>query len=939
MNDRRDPAIPNRGADRWLLFFLRGIGAITLLAFAAAVMPRNWIVEISEELGFAPFPESPLTFYLARNLSLLYGFVGATLWVIASDLQRYRPLVRYVWMGTLLFGLLQLVVDVISGMPSWWFLGESLSTFGGGLLFAWLDRRGRTCFLMEYSEMNRWVARLVSIRWFAALIGIALLALAAGPSRRMTLDRNITAMFAADDPALVDYRALQRDFGGNAVVLLVYRDDGLLTPAGLERNEAVSRRVSAVDGVRGVLSPARLNQVLATIRPGSGALTGDAEGGAVDQPALLRDDPIASRFERLFAGYTHSRSGRSGAVVAMLDPDHDRSTIDALRQVANDLPPSVGSADLVGEPVLLHDGFDLIERDGATLATWTIVLLGAVLLVTLRHVRFVVLAVAVIAWADTMTRATMVWMDVGLSLVSTILVAVVAVIAVAAVLHLGVRWMVARRRDYNRRAATTIAIALLAAPVFWTCATDAAGFAALGVSEIVPVRQFGWMIATAALFILAALVLFAPLLLVVDSRIGGREVDRAQAMRGRVERTLHRGCLRLAHGSVRWRQMVLPIAIGLAVISAWQTSGMVTETSFLNNFRPESSMVTAYARVEREFGGAGVWDVVLDAPRDLSAEYLDHVRALEEDLRAIDAGGARLTKVLSLADAEAIAADIPLLALVSPGVRLSGMRAAMPVFSDALLTPVAEGESARRMRIMLRSAEQLPAEQKGALISEVRSVVAASTESPEFAALVAERGVNADTNTDAGQGRAGVSSGMPRARVTGYYVMMAGLVSQLLTDQWRCFLVAIAAVWALLVLATRSFRLATAALAPNLLPVFVVLAVSGWLGGKLNMGAAMIAAVSIGLTIDGSVHFLAAYGRHRRRGHQREVAAVHAAGRIGLPIVLATLALVAGFGVIASSEFIPTATFGQLVAASLAVGTVVNLSVLPAAVAWIDRCD
>ena len=112
-------------SEKRLLLFLRGVGYVTLLAFAAAVMPEKWMVEASEFLGFEPFPDSPLTFYLARNLSLLYGFVGAALLIVASDLDRYRPLVRYAAMGTLLFGLLQLVVDGQSSMPIWWTLGES----------------------------------------------------------------------------------------------------------------------------------------------------------------------------------------------------------------------------------------------------------------------------------------------------------------------------------------------------------------------------------------------------------------------------------------------------------------------------------------------------------------------------------------------------------------------------------------------------------------------------------------------------------------------------------------------------------------------------------------------------------------------------------------------------------------------------------------------
>ncbi len=131
---------PNSHRERWLLIFLRVIGATSLLAFLASVMPTAWIISISEELGFDPFPDSPLTFYLARNLSLLYGFVGAALLIIASDLARYRPLVRYAAIGTLLFSALQLVVDSMSGLPWWWTWGESGSTLVGGLLLYWIQR-------------------------------------------------------------------------------------------------------------------------------------------------------------------------------------------------------------------------------------------------------------------------------------------------------------------------------------------------------------------------------------------------------------------------------------------------------------------------------------------------------------------------------------------------------------------------------------------------------------------------------------------------------------------------------------------------------------------------------------------------------------------------------------------------------------------------------
>ena len=735
--------------------------------------------------------------------------------------------------------------------------------------------------------------RWVGLRYVLAIAGGLIAAIAYPVSVRVDFDRSITAMFAADDPALVAYRELEQTFGGNAVVLLVYEDSAFASDEGLARNETLSATVESVPGVAGVFSPSVLNDAVERIRPAS-LFSNSA--------ALLKsNDPIARGFLEIFAGYTHSADGSRAAVVAMLERDYPPETIDALQAIASELPQTLGSSigdvSLVGEPVLVHDGFALIERDGAKLAWLTIALLSAVVLFALRDLRIVLLAGVVIAWSITVTKALMWSAGAQLSLVSTILTAIVTVITVTAVLHLGVRYRKRLRRGGARRDCVIVAIGGLAAPIFWTCATDAAGFAALAVSRILPVQQFGVMIAIASAAVFVALGLFTPLCLMIPSfgkpsnRIGGG--------------ALRRSAIRLAAASIRrWPICVVATAAAIVLIAIGIQRSEV-ETSFLSNFRDDSTIAIDYDSVETSFGGAGVWDVVLDTPPVLTEEFMDQVRGLEADLRKIDVDGAKLTKVISLADADSVVLNVRLLRLVSPTRRLSGMQATMPVFFDALLAS-GDGDTPSKFRIMLRSEEQLDADRKTSLIAQVQSVV---------------------TNTEVGRS----------ARVTGYYVMMAKLVGQIVGDQWRCFAASGVLVWLLLIAASRSILLATVATIPNLLPVFLVLALVGLIGGKINMGAAMIAAVSIGLSIDGSVHFLAAYKRLRSRGHDAATSATHAAGNIGTPVMLATVALVVGFGAMTTSEFVPTATFGTLVAATLVLGTIVNLTLLPAIVAKTDR--
>ncbi|WP_146454538.1 hypothetical protein [Rubripirellula tenax] len=126
-----------------LIWMLRLVGIAALFAFGAAIMPEKWMVETAEFLGFEPFPDSPLTFYLARNLSLLYGFVGVLLMVVANDVDRYLPLIRILAYCTIAFGISQAVVDTMSGLPRWWIVGESLSTTMGGLVMGWFAGRNR----------------------------------------------------------------------------------------------------------------------------------------------------------------------------------------------------------------------------------------------------------------------------------------------------------------------------------------------------------------------------------------------------------------------------------------------------------------------------------------------------------------------------------------------------------------------------------------------------------------------------------------------------------------------------------------------------------------------------------------------------------------------------------------------------------------------------
>jgi hypothetical protein len=91
-------------------------------------------------LGLGEMPTDPVVEYLARDLSAFYALVGALLLVMTSDLERYRPLVRFVALAFIVLSILFTGVDLAAGMPWWWTASEGPGGIAFGALMFFLAR-------------------------------------------------------------------------------------------------------------------------------------------------------------------------------------------------------------------------------------------------------------------------------------------------------------------------------------------------------------------------------------------------------------------------------------------------------------------------------------------------------------------------------------------------------------------------------------------------------------------------------------------------------------------------------------------------------------------------------------------------------------------------------------------------------------------------------
>jgi hypothetical protein len=129
-------------ADRQFLltWLLRLVGLSEILAFLAVIMPRSWMEMSHVWLGLGEMPEGAVLMFLIRQASYTYGMHGISLWVIASDVKRFRPLLILNGISFLLAGPVFFFIDYAAGTPMWWTLsdGPACGLFGAAML--WLSR-------------------------------------------------------------------------------------------------------------------------------------------------------------------------------------------------------------------------------------------------------------------------------------------------------------------------------------------------------------------------------------------------------------------------------------------------------------------------------------------------------------------------------------------------------------------------------------------------------------------------------------------------------------------------------------------------------------------------------------------------------------------------------------------------------------------------------
>lgn len=821
--------------------------------------------------------------------------------------------------------------------------------------------------------------RIVLGRPGATLAAVVLVTLGVGWfAQDFTLDATAESLTLEHDEALNYYRAVRARYGSDDYLVVAWVPNAqLFSDEALTTLERLHDDLEAVEGVASVTSILNVPLVqspavdLQRLEAGIRYLGEPGTDRALAKQELL-DSP-------LYTNLLVSRDGETTALRVDLERDREylevRRARDALRerQLERALSPSEkeelgalnerfealsrlhakeqradiarirsvvrqyddsGTLYLGGVPMIVADSISFIQRDLVVFGSAVLLFLVVILAVVFKKRRWVILPLSTCFATCVFMVGMLGLLEWPVTVVSSNFLALLLILCLALTLHIIVRYREIHEKhpDAPQRELVRMAISRIVVPCAYTAMTTMVAFGSLIVSDIQPVIDFGWMMAIGIVvaFCLSFTLFPAALMLMPPGQAPSRN-DRTNAVAGFLASLIERrtGATLAVFGLV--------IAAGL-----YGTTRLTVENRFIDYYKQSTEIYQGMVVIDRELGGTTPLDVIIDAPaavrdgggNDASAAAGGEGEAGSDaaagefvDIYADDTAGAGFTaesywyngtqldrvirmhdyidglpesgKVISLATFARVLADL------EPGVlddnlMLSIIYNRLPSnVADTLIRPYLS-EDGDQLRFSVRAFESDPSLHRDEFIGAIRT------------GLV-ER----------------FSLAPGQVHLSGMLVLYNNMLHSLFSSQVQSLGAVFVAIMLMFAVLFRSFKISAIAIVPNLVAASIVLGIMGWTNIPLDLMTITIAAITIGIGVDDTIHYVHRF-RHEFAEDRNYWAAVGRCHRsIGRAIYYTSVTIMLGFSVLVLSQFVPTIYFGLLTALAMLVALLANMTLLP----------
>lgn len=649
----------------------------------------------------------------------------------------------------------------------------------------------------------------------------------------------------------------------------------------------------------------------------------EANGEAVDSLVL-------ATAESEFKAYATEFSENQQRLVAMV-----RDVIDQHRGQANEIF-------LGGVPMIANDMVKFVKSDLQTFGIGILIFVVVLLTVIFRAIRWVLLPLFACVLTNIVMLGMLGWLDWRMTVISSNFVALLLIIVLAIAVHLIVRFreLESLYPDSERREVILATVNSMLRPCIYTGLTTVVAFMSLVISGIRPVIDFGWMMTIGVVVALLLTFLVVPIGMMFGSSSSPDKSDSNNAV----------FTLRFARITEHHGGLVLAVAAAVLLFTVTGLKQLKVENRFIDYFDEQTEIYRGMELVDSELGGTIPLEIILfpkssidttkketlfedefddfdsDFAEDAPSLTIDDDDEFEDDFFEEESGSQsseqlsrwftlaglneiekihnhvdgldETGKVLSLATVFKIAKDLLGSGLDDIQLTLAYQKLP-PSIQEVMVSPYLNANS-DEARITVRVKETSRTLNRAELLASLNDF------------MTNEMGYSKD-----------------EYRFTGMLVLYNNMLQSLFSSQILTLGMVFAAITLMLIILFQSLSLALIGIVPNLMAALLVLGGMGWAGIPLDMMTITIAAISIGIGVDNTIHYVHRFKREFAVDQNYVQAMYRCHGSIGRAMYYTSITIIFGFSILMLSNFKPSIYFGLLTGVAMFSALLGSLMLLP----------
>ena len=500
------------------------------------------------------------------------------------------------------------------------------------------------------------------------------------------------------------------------------------------------------------------------------------------------------------------------------------------------------------------------------------------------------------------------------TVISSNFIALMLILNMAMNIHLTVRFLQLKKEfpQLSKQEALFEASKKMMLPILYTVLTTICAFLSLVFSGIKPIIDFGWMMTLGLLVSFLITFLLLPSLINILS--SENEIDVKDTEKSFITSVL---------GSFTKNNKILIFGSTLLVVvfSIIGIFKLEVENSFINYFDKETEIYKGMKKIDDDLGGTTPLNVILKFPSSkkdsntddefeeweeenennidkakywFTRDKMDKIIKVHDYLDSLPEIG----KVLSFGSILRVAEDLNKKELQSLEIAVLYSKIPQKI-KDEIVSPYISVEK-DEARISLRVKDSLKDLRRNDLIKKI----------------------NSELNTKLGLSK-------DEYKLAGVLILFNNLLQSLFKSQILTLGIVLLGIFFMFFILFRNIQLSFIGIVPNFLAAFLILGIIGSLNIPLDMMTITIAAITIGIAVDNSIHYIYRFREEFKKIKNYNKTLDRCHNTVGIAILNTSITIVFGFSILILSNFIPTIYFGVFTGIAMLLAMISVLTLLP----------